>query len=175
VTPRGLVAPLAALALAALAACQAPAGGVGGVAPAGPGQAAASPKVSAADLTGTWVFGNDGEPAPGAVATCAPDQVLSLAQEGQRVLGSVNTRTGMVRQLEALEGENVAGKVALTGTYYGNALEKPSDVDYVLTFDPASQHLRGTREGTAFWAAPWVDPGSPECPARPSTSPIPTR
>lgn len=161
---------------ALLAACQTPAGQPGPSGPATPGpRATASTSVSAADLTGTWVFGSRGEPGPGPVVTCAPDQVMALAQEGQRVLGSVSTRTGLVRQIEEFEGQNVAGEVALAGTYRGNLAGEASEVTYALSFDPASRHLRGKRLGESFWAAPWVDPGTPVCGARPPASPGPVR
>lgn len=173
---RRLAPPAAACGLALLAACQVPAGppGATGVATPGP-RASASAKASIADLTGTWVFGTRGEPGPGPVATCAPDQVMDLAQEGQRVLGSVSTRTGVVRQLEDFEGQNVAGQVTLTGTYTGNLAGERTEVTYTLTFDPATQHLRGKRLDETFWAAPWVDPGPGTCGVRPSTSPVPIR
>ena len=176
---RPLPAGLAALLAAALAACQVPAGAPGALPGAGPAtptpRPAASTTVSVADLTGTWVFGSRGEPAPGAQATCAPDQVLTLAQEGERLLGAVSTRSGIVRQLEDLEGENVRGQVTLAGTYRGNLSDEGAEVAYALSFDAASGHLRGTRLGEPFWAAPWQDPGVAECGARPAGSPPPAR
>jgi hypothetical protein len=163
-------APLAAaIMLAGVAACQAP-GATGGAGAAGKTAAVpvAGPSVGVANLTADWVFGDRNEPGPGAVATCAPAQRLTIVQDGQALSASVTRCAGGCKQIELLEGENVAGKVTLAGSFQGNLQENAEGVSYALTFDPASKHLRGTRDGSSFWAAPWVDPGPGVCPAVPS-------
>ncbi len=158
----------AALLLAGVAACQEP-GAAGGA--AGTGAAAApvaGPSVGVANLTADWVFGDRNEPGPGAVTTCAPAQRLTIVQEGQALSASVTRCAGGCTQIELLEGENVAGTITLAGSFQGNLQENAERVGYALTFDPASKHLRGTRDGGSFWAAPWVDPGPGVCPAVPS-------
>lgn len=168
--------PLAAAALLGLlAACQAPGTTPGG--PVVPGATGApltgplaGPSVGVANLTATWVFGDRNEPGPGAVATCAPAQTLAIFQEGQALNATVTRCAGTCAQIETLEGQNVAGAITLAGSFKGNLQDNPERVSYTLTFDPATRHLRGKRDGASFWAAPWVDPGGAACPTKPSPS-----
>lgn len=139
-----------------------------------PGAIAASvPPVSAANLSGQWVFGDGTEPAPGPVVTCEPAQTLTLYQQGGSLHGDVKTCSrpcttpadceDACKTLEAFEGVNSDGTVTLKGKFSGNQLDRAEDVEYALRFDPQTRHLVGTRDGRAFWAAPWGRPIGRRC------------
>lgn len=142
------------------------------VATPGPLVASVAP-VSASDLSGAWVFGDGQEPAPGPVVTCAPTQTLTLYHTGGTLHGDVQTCSRpcdtpedcreACKTLEAFEGTGRDGAVSLAGKYHGNQLDRSEPVTYALTFDPATRHLVGTRNGRAYWAAPWGKPTARRC------------
>lgn len=134
---------------------------------------ASAPPVSAEDLSGAWVFGDGSPPAPGPVETCLPLQTLTLYEQGDAIHGDVQTCsrrceppddcTGACKTLEAFEGVNRAGEVTLSGKFQGNQGDQGEPVTYALRFDPETRHLVGTRNGRAFWAAPWAKPPARRC------------
>jgi hypothetical protein len=155
-----------ALAIGLLAACAEPPAGTtggtttgtgGGTATGSPGPVPSSP-VSASNLTGRWAFGSRNEPSPGPVAACTAGQILSLNDQGGALSGGVSVCAGPCDLVETFTGRNANGQVTLQGSFKGNFDSKPTAVDYALTFNPATQHLVGTRSGTTFWAAPLVSP-----------------
>lgn len=85
---------LAAFLLAGVAACEAPGTAAGGASGTGAAAPAAGPSVGVANLTADWVFGDRNEPGPGAVATCAPAQRLTIVQEGQALSATVTRCAG---------------------------------------------------------------------------------
>jgi hypothetical protein len=119
-----------------------------------PTATAGTPAPTAADLTGRWLVGTAGEPPAGPVAQCQASTVWNLVQTGEAVKGDVDYCAGpCLADTEGTTGTNRAGRVVLSGTYRGGG--SPEPVAYDLTFDAASGHLRGTRNGAPFWAAPY--------------------
>lgn len=148
--------------------------GATGVATPAPGAVSASvPPVSVSNLSGAWVFGDGKPPAPGPVVTCQPAQTLTLYQQGGSLHGDVQTCSRpcdtpqdcveACKTFEAFEGVNSEGVVTLKGKFSGNQLDRSEDVEYTLKFDPETRHLVGTRNGRAFWAAPWGKPAGRRC------------
>ena len=113
--------------------------------------------VSAADLTGQWLFGSSDEPSPGPVLACYPFKVWNLTQTGTKLHGSVLACMGPCSAFtEETDGTNASGSVTLTGIAKDDPTATGSPVAYSLQFDPATQHLVGTRNAQSFWAAPFI-------------------
>lgn len=109
--------------------------------------------VTAADVSGPWVFGTTNEPPAGAVPTrCIgyAATTLNLTQTGTNLTGTVSQCMAVCRLTENLSGTNDHGHVHLTGT----ATADGTAVTYDLDFNPTTKHLVGTRNGQPFWAAP---------------------
>lgn len=139
-----------ALGLALLSACT--------VAAAPPPTASPTPlpssKVGVADLSGDWLWGEDTpEPGAGPFVACAASRPLSLKQEGQVLTGHLDTCAGPCLMGPPLVGKNEDGQVRLQGE---------AD-DLQLTYQAATQHLVGTRNGKPFWAVPFIRSTQPDC------------
>ena len=82
--------------------------------------------------------------------------------EVQRLLdaGKVAEGADKLRRLVEESGNDL---VTLDGQFKGNFDVNAEAVSYALRFDAPSQHLRGTRSGKPFWAAPMVKPTDGSC------------
>jgi hypothetical protein len=132
--------------------------GTGGASPGPRATTAPTTTVTAENLSGNWVFGSRNEPPAGPVATCVPGQVLAISDQSGDVSGGVSVCAGPCDKVETIVGTNTKGRLIMQGEFGGNLSEKPTDVGYDLTYNPATRHLVGTREGVAFWAAPLYTP-----------------
>jgi hypothetical protein len=121
-----------------------------------PSPTASSP-VTAANVSGAWVFGDANEPPTGPVVTCNPFRLWNLTQDGTNVKGSVEACIGPCAAFtEEVTGTNVGGTLQLSGEAAESPSAQHTPVRYTLRFDAASQHLVGTRNGQPFWAAPFI-------------------
>lgn len=117
-------------------------------------------------LDGRWVFGTGDEPGAGAVSGCAPSNSIEWAQEGTFVQARVQTCQDNCYVEETLKGSaNANGTVALTGFAapapgVGGAA---TPVSYNLSWDPATGHLRGVKDGQTIWAAPYQPASGAYC------------
>jgi hypothetical protein len=122
----------------------------------------ASPPPSPAglnDLTGVWVIAAPGQTLPvGRVESCEKQQVLVLKQQDETITG-YRTWFGYIGEIpldgdsELVEGTLSGGQhVWMAGTVA--AFDGPThDVVYEFSFDLASLHLKGKRNGQPFEAA----------------------
>lgn len=133
-----------------------------------------APGITAADISGLWVLTSKGSPAAGALVACTADQSLSLTFDGNSLQGSVNVCISTCHQIESLSGTYADGQATLTGKEQGNLADQPTPVYYLLKYDPATQHLVGTRNGVNVWAQPFVVSTAQECKPSPTPEPIPT-
>jgi hypothetical protein len=182
-----LIIPLVAIFLAACSAPDTPKGPgtagstlkAGASAPttgtrATPRPSASSP-ITKANPAGVWTIGETGEPGPGPVVACTVAQTLTLTLTDARLQGSVATCEGPCAQLEQLDGNYVDGTATLTGTAKGNLDRYGTPVVYLLHYDSASQHLRGTRNGQGgVWAAPFIVSTDDACHPSPTPDVVPT-
>lgn len=107
------------------------------------------------DLTGSWATGSVGEPATRRLVVHPPcnyhPDVLLIEQKADSV---------RVWAIPASHDQGVASarpmsSVAATGRVSGvNLTLELGGARYVLRYDSTSGHLRGTRNGAPFWAAP---------------------
>ncbi len=120
--------------------------------------------VTATNLTGPWLFGQSSEPSPGPVLACNPFEVWDLTQTGTTLHGSVLACMGPCSAFtEETAGTNASGSVTLTGTAKTDPTATGSPVTYSLQFNPATQHLVGTRNSQPFWAAPFIPKPASVC------------
>jgi hypothetical protein len=122
-----------------------------------------SSPISAANLSGAWVFGESNEPPAGPVYACTAGQLLSINDQGGALSGGVSICGGPCMLRETFTGRNTKGVATFDGEFQGNLAPVAETVSYTLTFDPKTQHLVGTRSGRPFWAAPLVQPSKQEC------------
>jgi hypothetical protein len=115
-----------------------------------------SSKVSAADLTGDWVWG-EGTPPPsaGPLVDCAQSRPFPLKQEGQVLSGHVDICAGPCMMGPALTGTNQDGKV--------NLKSADGSEELILSYDARLQQLVGTRGGKPFYAVPFIRSTHPDC------------
>jgi hypothetical protein len=126
-----------------------------------------SPLPTAANLSGAWVYGDANEPPSGPVVSCNPFRLWNLAQMGNAVTATVNACLGPCGAYqEPSQGTAQAGALHLVGASMESPLSSPSAVSYELSYNAATQHLVGTRNGKPFWAAPFIQQ-STDCGARP--------
>lgn len=108
------------------------------------------------DLTGSWTTGTADPPQVPVIVrhpTCTViPAVWIIEQEGNQLRAWTfreRYNQGIVRA-----GDHLARAMPATGTISGAAvLLDDGSYRYVLTYDSASTHLRGTRNGQPFWAA----------------------
>lgn len=111
-------------------------------------------KVSAADLSGDWSWGEGtAEPSAGPLVACLTGSPMTLVQQGTALTGHIDTCGGPCLQGATLSGTNQGGTVDLAAS--GEAV--------TLTYDAKSQHLVGTHNGKAFWAVPFVKSAAASC------------
>jgi hypothetical protein len=122
-----------------------------------------SSPISADNLSGTWVFGESGEPPAGPVYACTAGQLLTINDQRGALSGGVSICGGPCALRETFTGKNTKGVATFEGEFQGNIAPVAEVVTYRLTFDPQTQHLVGTRSGRPFWAAPLVAPSKAEC------------
>ena len=108
------------------------------------------------DLSGGWATGSANEPPPGPVVlhpSCANNPAVWMIQQSGNTLKAwafpESFNQGIVR---AGPGpQRVAGS---PGTISGgDVVIVDGEFRFVLRYDAESGHLRGTRNGMAFWAA----------------------
>ncbi len=135
-----------------------------------PPQASPSPtakpssSVSAADLTGQWIFGAIEEPPAGPVLGCYPFKLWNLAQTGSALHGSVLACVGPCSAFtEETDGQNSSGSITLSGLARDYPAASGSAVSYALQFNPSTQHLAGVRNDQPFWAAPFIQKPASLC------------
>lgn len=165
------------------------AGGAGSGAAGATGSKAVAPvhaPVSQGDPSGTYYLTSKGDTGPGAYVVCQLDQQLTLTYQDGRLQGSLDSSAGLASKEESLDGtyDGSTGQATLTGTINGNLTNgstgdtstdvKASAVIYQLTYDPATQHFTGTRNGAKVWAIPFVADTSAACDASPTPAPVPT-
>jgi hypothetical protein len=125
-----------------------------------------SAPITAANLSGNWIFGSANEPARGPVSTCNPFQLWQLSQNNSTLSGNVESCLGPCAAFtEKVSGTNQNGQVQLSGEGKTSFDASPTPVNYQLVFNAQTQHLTGTRNGQPFWAAPYVTP--PSCGPQP--------
>lgn len=122
------------------------------------------------DLSGGWATGSANEPPPGPVVrhpSCAQNPAVWIIQQSRNTLETwafpASFNQGIKR---AGPGpQRVAGS---PGTISGvDVLIVDSESRFVLRYDAKSGHLRGTRNGVAFWAARQNIVRSEACPGIP--------
>jgi hypothetical protein len=122
------------------------------------------------DLSGSWATGTTNEPPRGPVVlhpSCANNPAVWLIQQSGNTLKAwtfpESFNQGIVR---AGPGpERVAGS---PGTISGaDVIIVDGDSRFVLRYDAESGHLRGTRNGVAFWAARQTIVRTEACPGIP--------
>ena len=110
---------------------------------------------SARDLSGAWAAGTGDEPAARRVVIRPPcnftPALWYLEQHGDSILSWSTT----ARQAQGVASRTVQPPPRVVGRIAGSTLRMTIDTNrYVLVYDPASGHLRGTRNGTAVWVVP---------------------
>lgn len=138
--------------------------------PVEPDTASVALLAPATDLTGGWATGSANEPPPGPVVqhpSCAYNPAVWIIQQSGNALTAwafpASFNQGIKRADSALE--RVAGA---RGTISGADVRiADAESRFVLRYDAASGHLRGTRDGVAFWAARQVIARTESCPGIP--------
>jgi len=108
------------------------------------------------DLSGGWATGSANEPLPGPVVqhpSCATNPAVWIIQQSGNTLKAwafpESFNQGIMRAEPS--PRRVAGS---PGTISGvDVLIDDGESRFVLRYDAESGHLRGTRNGVAFWAA----------------------
>jgi hypothetical protein len=108
------------------------------------------------DLSGNWTTGSANEPPPGPVVqrpSCAYHPALWIIQQAGNTLTAwalpERFNQGIVRA-----GPGVQRVAGSPGTISGvEVLIADGESRFVMRYDAESGHLRGTRNGVAFWAA----------------------
>lgn len=112
---------------------------------------------TAENLTGSWAFGSTGEPPAGPVfGECPPGNGLRLEQAGEQVNGEEMVCGGPCYVPTSLAGTFRDGALALVGTVPAPAEDAGRRITYALRFEARTGHLVGTRDGSPYWAAPFV-------------------
>ena len=162
---------LAVLAACATAACSASSGAR---APEQPVLRTSSTSVTllppGVDLTGSWATGSGPEPATASI-TLHPDCTYNppawvIKQTGNLI--EAWTFAGSYNQGIVTRSPGPARVMASPGTISGFDVGiSDGPTRYVLRYDEASGHLRGTRDGTPFWAVRQVVVRTQACPGVP--------
>lgn len=155
---------LALLGVIALVACTDEVPGQTG--PGGAPTPRPSSPVTIDNMSGQWVFGERNEPPAGPVVACQAGQIMNVNHQNGELSGGVSRCAGPCTLIETFTGESASGIITLTGQFKGNMDDAPTRVTYTLRYDPATQHLVGTRSGVKFWAAPLVQPEDGSCDGR---------
>ena len=143
------------LTLAACAACAAPARSSAGSPPI---DVTATPEPvrgghAAVDLSGTWITGSEGEPAAARISLhpqCNSNPGYWLLEQSGDTL-----RAWTIAESESkgTPSGSPTSSVPASGWVSGtDAVIGLPDSRYVLRYDSASGHLRGTLNGAPFWA-----------------------
>ena len=109
-----------------------------------------------ADLSGSWATGSANEPPPGPVVlhpSCAYNPAVWIIQQAGNTLTAWAIPESFNQGIKRAEPgpERVAGS---PGTISGADVRiADGESRFVLRYDVESGHLRGTRNGAAFWAA----------------------
>jgi hypothetical protein len=124
----------------------------------------------AVDLTGNWATGTGPEPATARI-TLHPDctynpPVWVIRQTGNLI--EAWAFAGSYNQGIVTRNPGVARVKASPGTISGFDVDiSDGPTRYVLRYDNGSGHLRGTRDGTSFWAVRQVVVRTQSCPGVP--------
>jgi len=108
------------------------------------------------DLSGGWATGSANEPPPGPVVqhpSCATNPAVWIIQQSGNTLKAWAIPESFNQGIMRAEPSprRVAGS---PGTISGvDVLIDDGESRFVLRYDAESGHLRGTRNGVAFWAA----------------------
>jgi hypothetical protein len=124
----------------------------------------------AVDLSGGWATGSGNEPPPGPVVrhpSCAYNPAVWIIEQTENTLKAwlmpESFNQGIARR-----GPGPAKVVGSPGTISGADVVIDDGQDrFVLRYDHDSGHLRGTRNGTLFWAARQQVVRTGECPGIP--------
>ena len=110
----------------------------------------------ATDLSGGWATGIADEPPPGPVVhhrSCAHNPAVWIIQQSGNTLKAWAFPESFDQGIKRADPgpQRVVGS---PGTISGvDVLIVDGESRFVLRYDAASGHLRGTRDGVAFWAA----------------------
>jgi hypothetical protein len=124
----------------------------------------------AVDLSGGWATGSANEPPAGPVVqhpSCAYNPAVWIVQQSGNTLKTWAFPESFNQGIKRAEPgpERV---VPSPGTISGaEVLIADAETRLVLRYDAASGHLRGTRNGKPFWAAPQKIVRSGACPGIP--------
>ena len=122
------------------------------------------------DLSGGWSTGSANEPPPGPVvqhASCAHNPAVWIIQQSGNTLKAWAFPESFNQGIKRAEPgqQRVAGSL---GTISGvDVLIVDGETRFVLRYDAETGHLRGTRNGVAFWAARQNIVGREQCPGIP--------
>jgi hypothetical protein len=138
--------------------------------------AAASAPVPAAflppatDLTGTWATGTGAEPTLEKVTLhpgCQYNPPVWIIQQTGNVLEAWDFPESFNQGI-AVKGPGLARIAASPGRISGSEVTiDDGRYRYVLRYDEASKHLRGTRNGSPFWAVRQAVVRTEACPGVP--------
>ena len=122
------------------------------------------------DLTGGWATGSANEPPPGPVVqhpSCAYNPPVWVIQQSGNALTAWAFPESFDQGIKRA-GPELARVAGSPGTISGADVRiVDSESRFVLRYDAASGHLRGTRNGVPFWAARQVIARTEACPGIP--------
>ncbi len=157
------LAPFALVLIAFLGSCTPlPVMPTAAASPVVPAATSPAPPLSLANFVNTdgntWTFGQGLEPTAGPVTSCYPVDHFTLYGNGPTVTFGRPVNVLMMppelRNAKSpgslVTGTNVNGHLEVTGKWDDAA------ATFSLDFNTKTQHLSGTRNGTPFWAAPFI-------------------
>lgn len=104
------------------------------------------------DLTGTWMTGSTGEPAARKIVVHPPCNYSPATWIIEQKADSVRVSVIPAIKTQGIPSLQPQSRVGATGRVWGMDLILEMGSRYLIHYDSTSGHLRGTMNGSPFWA-----------------------